>query len=138
VKPGELAAHFKANRKSLTLVHQVYCPHCMKEPPLIAALVLRHLPHVRRRLDKLNSSGFEERHLYVVADWSAMPAAVSLALVTPGVVPREALRLPRGLTMLWLLMYSRQVLVATEDASVSHPRPTPCDGDVAGLARAPA
>ena len=79
--------------------------------------------HVRRRLEKVLNSGYDERHLYILADYTAMPESVSLALITPGIVPREALSLPDGLTMLWLLMFTRQVLVAARDGWTSYARP---------------
>lgn len=91
-----------------------------------AVASILELPAVRRRLTKLNSSGHAERHLYIWADMSALPVSVALALVASDAnVPSEPLRLPAGLTMLWLLVSAGRVLVATQDGWVSHPRPQP-------------
>ena len=80
---------------------------------------------MRGRLEKLDRSGYAERHLYILVDMSALPASVALGLVVGDAVPSEPLRLPVDLTMLWLLVFASHVLVATQDGWVSHPRLLP-------------
>lgn len=60
-------------------------------------------PKVRSRIRKLAASGFEERHLFLIARPSAFSWPVYERLAFGGPLPTEAPVLPDGLSQVWLL-----------------------------------
>jgi|SRR4051794_21196406 hypothetical protein len=79
------------------------------------------LSHVRDRLTKLERSGYAERHLFLLADDSALPTSVVFGFLGSDAVPREPLEdLPPGLTLWLLVSIAGRVLVATRDGWTSH------------------
>ena len=60
--------------------------------------------HVQRRIRKLDRSGHEEQHLFVVVDHTGLPFDVFYALTRGTISPPNAPILPGAVTHLWLLV----------------------------------
>lgn len=60
--------------------------------------------HVQKRVAKLGRSGYEEQHLFLLMDDTALPFEVAYPLATRTVTPPTAPALPGAVTHLWLLV----------------------------------
>ena len=70
--------------------------------------------HVQKRVAKLDRSSFDEQHLFLVVDDSAVPFDVHYALMRGEVTPPVAPKLPGNVTHLWLLItFTPKVLLIT-------------------------
>jgi hypothetical protein len=82
--------------------------------------------HVTRRARKLMSSGYDERHLFIMVDETALPTSISFALKARRALPAKAPNLPPGVTHLWLLVaFAPQLLLATVDGWQTFERDSP-------------
>jgi hypothetical protein len=70
--------------------------------------------HVQKRVAKLGRSGYDEQHLFLVVDDSAVPFDVHYALMRGAVTPPIAPNLPGKVTHLWLLItFTPKVFLVT-------------------------
>ena len=70
--------------------------------------------HVQKRVAKLGRSGYEEQHLFLVVDDSALPFDVHYGLVRGARMPPSAPHLPGDVTHLWLLItFAPKVFLVT-------------------------
>lgn len=60
--------------------------------------------HVQKRVKKLERSGYDEQHLFLVADHTALPFDVFYGLTRGNVTPPSGPSLPGAVTHLWLLV----------------------------------
>lgn len=72
--------------------------------------------HVQKRILKLVRSGYDEQHLFLVIDDTALPFDVFYGLTRGTVTPPKAPTLPGAVTHLWLLItFTPNVFLVTND-----------------------
>lgn len=81
--------------------------------------------HTQKRVAKLERAGWDEQHLFVVVDDSALPFDVFYALVSRDLTPPGVPTLPGAVTHLWIMVaFSPSILLATKGGWRRHARGT--------------